>query len=58
MRYQRQTAETVFKEKHMGSYAGVYYNAPYLIVNSVVMQLSTPHYKEEKGGVGKISPIG
>jgi hypothetical protein len=53
-------AEAVFKEKLgswcMGPYAGVDYNSPYLIVNSVVSYL--PPLQRGRGGVGKISPIG
>ncbi len=47
-----QQPETVFKEKH----AGVDYNPSYLIVNSIVSY--PPPLQRERGGVGKISPIG
>ncbi len=49
--------EAVFKETWcLGPYAGVDYNSPYLIVNSIVSYSSS--LQREKGGVGKISPIG
>jgi hypothetical protein len=38
----------------MGPFAGVEYNSTYLIVNSIV----TAPLQRERGGVGKISPIG
>ncbi len=40
----------------MDPYAGVDYNSPYLIVNSVVSY--SPPLQRKRGGVGKISPIG
>jgi hypothetical protein len=40
----------------MGAYEGVDYNSAYLIVNSVVSY--PPPQQKERGGVGKISPIG
>ncbi len=40
----------------MGPFAGVNYNSPYFIVNSVVSYPPPQH--REKGGVGKISSIG
>jgi hypothetical protein len=40
----------------MGPYAGVDYNSPYLIVKSVVSYPVLP--QRERGGVGKIAPIG
>ncbi len=40
----------------MDPYAGVDYNSPYLTVNSIVSY--SPPLQRERGGVGKISPIG
>jgi hypothetical protein len=40
----------------MGPYAGVDYNSPYLIVKFVVSY--PPALQRDRGGVGKISPIG
>ncbi len=50
--------KAVFKEKHgvLGPYAKVDYNSSYHIVSSVVSYL--PTLQRERGGVGKISPIG
>ncbi len=41
----------------MGLYAGVDFNSPYLIVNSIV-SYPTPPLQKERDIVGKISPIG
>jgi hypothetical protein len=44
----------------MGPYSGVDYNSPNIIGSqlSTGNQLSTPTIQWERGGVGKISPIG